>query len=42
MIEDEAYLESACMYVVQNPVRAGLCEKAVDWPWTGSRYGLAP
>ena len=42
VIEDEAYLATACTYVVQNPVRAGLCKTAADWPWGASRYGLEP
>jgi len=40
IIESEDYLERVCDYVVQNPVRAGLCARAADWPWTGSRFGL--
>jgi putative transposase len=39
-IEDKAYVRAACRYVVLNPVRAGLCEHAEDWPWTRSRYGF--
>jgi putative transposase len=39
-IEDEDYLRATCRYVVHNPVRAGLCERAEDWPWTRSRYGF--
>jgi REP element-mobilizing transposase RayT len=37
-IRDEGHLAAACDYVVQNPVRAGLCERASDWPWSRSRY----
>jgi hypothetical protein len=40
VIEDEEYLRSACDYVLLNPVRAGLCERASDWPWSASRYGF--
>jgi REP element-mobilizing transposase RayT len=40
VIEDEEYLADACRYVINNPVRAGLCERASDWPWNGCRYGL--
>ena len=40
VIEDEDYLAEACRYVINNPVRAGLCERASDWPWNGCRYGL--
>jgi len=40
VIDSDDYLTDACRYVVNNPVRAGLCEHARDWPWSGSRYGL--
>ena len=36
-IRDEEHLRNASEYVLQNPVRAGLCECAEDWPWSGSR-----
>jgi putative transposase len=36
--EDE--LESTCLYVMANPVRAGLCERVSDWPWSACRYDL--
>jgi putative transposase len=41
VIEDDDYLREACAYVVRNPVRAGLCREATEWPWSYSRYGLA-
>jgi REP element-mobilizing transposase RayT len=34
VIEDETYLERACAYVLENPVRAGLCAAADEWPWS--------
>jgi putative transposase len=37
-IEDERYLYAACSYVVENPVRAGLCDSIDDWPWSHSRH----
>jgi putative transposase len=37
-VRDEEHLREACSYVLNNPVRAGLCERAADWPWSGSRY----
>jgi REP element-mobilizing transposase RayT len=40
VIEGEEYLERACAYVLLNPVRAGLCGQAADWPWSGSRSGF--
>src|SRR6266540_3205930 len=33
VIEDERYLYDACLYVVNNPVRAGLCDTWEEWPW---------
>ena len=40
-IEGDEYLYEACAYVVLNPVRAGLCERVEDWPWSYSALGLA-
>ena len=37
---DEENLETTCRYVIGNPVRAGLCERVSDWPWSASRYEL--
>jgi REP element-mobilizing transposase RayT len=37
VIRDEEHLRNACEYVLNNPVRAGLCERAEEWPWSGSR-----
>ena len=31
---DEAHLGAALRYVALNPVRAGLVERAIDWPWS--------
>jgi putative transposase len=33
VLRDERHLEAAVAYVLQNPVRAGLCQKAQDWQW---------
>jgi putative transposase len=35
LIETDAYLEHACRYVLDNPVRAGLAQHAQDWAWSG-------
>ena len=35
---DEEHLRDTCRYVLLNPVRAGLVERARDWPWSHSRY----
>ncbi len=34
VIEDEDYFAATCRYVLLNPVRAGLCTRAEDWPWS--------
>ena len=36
--EDE--LEQVCFYVMENPVRAGLCKDIADWPWSACRFEL--
>jgi len=41
LIESEEYLYDACSYVVLNPVKAGICERVEEWPWSYSRIGLA-
>ena len=35
VIETDEYFVSACEYVLDNPVRAGLCATRDDWPWLG-------
>jgi putative transposase len=40
VIESEEYLYDACAYVLLNPVKAGLCDRAEEWPWSYSRFGL--
>jgi REP element-mobilizing transposase RayT len=37
LIEEDEHLAAACRYVIENPVRAGLCERAEDWRWSGIR-----
>jgi putative transposase len=36
IIESPEHLAAAIVYVLDNPVRAGLCERAADWTWSGS------
>jgi putative transposase len=36
----EEELERTCLYVMENPVRAGLCRRTIDWPWSACRYEL--
>jgi len=35
VIESEEHLERALAYVRANPVEAGLCDSAEEWPWSG-------
>ena len=36
VIRDEQHLQAAITYVLQNPVRAGLCAEAADWQWAAA------
>jgi putative transposase len=36
-IERQAHLLETCRYVVLNPVRAGILDKAAEWPWSSYR-----
>lgn len=38
LIESEEYLYEACSYVLLNPVKAGLCDRVEEWPWSYDRY----
>lgn len=44
LITTDAYLMEVCRYVVQNPVRAGLCATCDEWEWSSYRatVGVAP
>jgi REP element-mobilizing transposase RayT len=39
VIDSEAHLAAAVQYVLNNPVRAGLCQSADQWPWSGGSLG---
>jgi REP element-mobilizing transposase RayT len=39
LVLTEAHFFATVRYIALNPVRAGLCERPKDWPW--SSYGLA-
>jgi putative transposase len=42
-IESEEQLERVVVYVTHNPVRAGLCQEAHEWRWSGGTLsGLDP
>jgi putative transposase len=34
VVADDEHLTATCRYVLDNPVRAGLCPRADDWPWS--------
>jgi putative transposase len=40
LIETDEELEATCRYVLENPVRAGLCASPPEWRWSASRYGV--
>lgn len=37
LVRDEVDLHRCCHYTVMNPVKAGLCQQAVDWAWSSAR-----
>jgi len=38
-IRDERHFEAVRRYIRENPVTAGLCATASDWPWGSARRG---
>ena len=38
-IRDEKHLSAAMYYIQQNPVKAGLCQRAGDWQWSSAWQG---
>jgi putative transposase len=36
VVLDEDHLAATCVYVLANPVRAGLCPSPDDWPWSAA------
>ena len=40
VVMDEAHTVAAMRYVELNPVRAGLCSAAHEWPWSSARGNL--
>ncbi len=40
-LEGEERVFETCAYVLLNPVKARICERVEEWPWSYSRYGLA-
>ncbi|MDR7331066.1 REP-associated tyrosine transposase [Roseateles asaccharophilus] len=40
LIEGERHLLACMRYIELNPVRAGLCNEAVQWPWSSAAHHL--
>ena len=40
VVDREERVFETCAYVLLNPVKARMCERVEDWPWSYSRYGL--
>jgi REP element-mobilizing transposase RayT len=38
VVRDDLHLAAAVLYIRDNPVRAGACDDARDWRWSGSLY----
>ena len=36
IIEGDRHYDAVLRYVDENPVRAGLCAKPEDWPWSSA------
>ena len=41
-IRDARHFDNALAYVENNPVKAGLCEKPEDWPWSSAYWRSRP
>jgi len=39
-LHSAAAIEAAIEYIHMNPVRRGLCERAINWRWSSARYYL--
>jgi REP element-mobilizing transposase RayT len=37
-IRDARHFDNALAYVENNPVKAGLCAKPEDWPWSSAHW----
>ncbi len=38
VLDSDQHWENACRYVFNNPVDAGLCARAEEWPWSGGLF----
>ncbi len=39
-LRDERHLEAAIDYILQNPVKAGVCTDTRDWPWAAAAAAM--
>jgi hypothetical protein len=39
VIRDDRHLAAAIEYVLQNPLKAGLCARAGEWQWAAAAPG---
>jgi len=37
-IRNETHYQNVVRYIEMNPVKAGLCERPQDWPWSSASY----
>jgi putative transposase len=42
VVVDDHHFAAASRYILENPVKAGLCERVEDWHWSGGRAQLEP
>lgn len=40
LIQTEAHLLETYRYIAMNPVRAGICDRPDEWPWSSYRESL--
>jgi putative transposase len=38
LVRDEKHFAATILYVLENPVRAGLCASPTDWRWSAPAY----
>jgi REP element-mobilizing transposase RayT len=36
-VRNKRHFRNALAYIEANPVKAGLCDKPEDWPWSSAR-----
>jgi hypothetical protein len=41
-IRNDRHLENVVLYIHQNPVKAGLCQRAEEWPWSSAGTPTSP